>query len=263
MLAKEYSLVVCTRCGQHYCDPAPTAQEITQFYQGDYHQELRQEGATERTFEPKFLRYRDWIVEFLQTGRSIDIGTSTGLLPSLLKASGFDAEGVEYNRESAEWGARHYGVRIRLGGLEQIASEVSVYDLITMTDVLEHTEHPLHSLQAASVSLTPRGYMLVTFPDILSVESRYQRTVAKLTGRDWIWGCCHTPVHVWEFTPKTARAMFDKAGFDVVGFRRAQVVEDPLPGMAGVVTLPLRALRVPWVAQRFGSQMEFMIRKRA
>jgi SAM-dependent methyltransferase len=203
------------------------------------------------------------VVEFLKGGRSIDVGTATGLFPSLLKEAGFDAEGAEYNRASAEWGAEHYGIRIRLGGLEQIASELSSYDLISMTDVLEHTEHPLRALQAAGRSLKPRGYMLITFPDILSFESAYQRTVARLTGRDWIWECCRIPRHVWEFTPDTARAMFDKAGFDVVGFRRSQVTSERFPGMAGLLCLPLQALTFSLLASLIGSQMEFMLRKRA
>jgi SAM-dependent methyltransferase len=260
--AKEYRLAVCLRCGQHYCDPPPTLDEIVGFYQGDYHSELRLADGTEKAFGAKFARYRDWILSFIRSGRSIDIGTATGLFPSLLKAAGFKSEGTEYNRASAEWGSAHYGVPIRVGGLEQIAAELNSYDLISMTDVLEHTEHPLHALQAASASLKPSGYMLITFPDIRSLESQYQRTLVKLTGRDWLWRCCHIPLHVWEFTPATARAMFDKAGFDVVGFRRSQVSEDPLSGIAGMLTLPLRALSVPWLARRFGTQMEFIIRKR-
>jgi SAM-dependent methyltransferase len=259
---KEYHLVVCTRCGQHYCDPAPTVDEIVAFYQGDYHQELRQAGGTEAVFGAKFSRYRSWVLKFLQHGHSIDVGTATGLLPSLLKESGFDAEGTEYNRASAEWGAAHYGIRIRVGGLEQIESELGAYDLISMTDVLEHTDHPLRALQSASRSLKPRGYMLITFPDICSVESNYQRRLAKLTGRDWIWSCCRIPLHVWEFTPATARAMFDKAGFDVVGFRRSQEATERFPGIAGLMSLPLRTLTFPLLARSIGTQMEFMIRKR-
>jgi SAM-dependent methyltransferase len=183
------------------------------------------------------------------------------LFPSLLKAAGFDAEGTEFNRASAEWGAAHYGIRIRNGGLEQIASELDCFDLISMTDVLEHTEHPLHSLQTVKRSLKPGGYMLVTFPDIRSLESRYQQYLARLTGRDWIWQCCRIPLHVWEFTPATAREMFDKAGFDVVGFTRSQE-PDPLPGITAVLTLPLNALRVPQLGRLFGTQMEFILKKR-
>jgi 2-polyprenyl-3-methyl-5-hydroxy-6-metoxy-1,4-benzoquinol methylase len=257
-----YHLAVCRKCGQHYCDPAPTVDEIVGFYQGDFHQELRENGGTEKIFGPKFLRYRDWVVKYLESGRSIDVGTATGLFPSILKEAGFDAEGLEYNRASAEWGTIHFGIRIRVGGLEQIAAELETYDLISMTDVLEHTEHPLRALQTASRSLKPRGYMLITFPDIRSIESTYERILAKLTGRRWVWECCRIPLHVWEFTRETAQTMFEKAGFEVVGFRRSHLAEDRFPGIAGLLCLPLQALNFPPLARLFGAQMEFMIRKR-
>lgn len=260
---KDYHLVVCTRCGQHYCSPTPTPEEIASFYQGDFHKELRTEGGSERVFGRKFARYRDWVMTFLSGGRSLDVGTATGLFPAMLKQVGFQAEGVEYNPESAKWGAEHYGVSIRVGGLEQIAGTREAYDLISMTDVLEHTHHPLNSLQAASMSLKSHGYMLITFPDVRSLESDYQRVLAKVTGRSWIWQCCRVPLHVWEFTPKTASAMFDRAGFEILGFRRAQVDDDTLPGLAGFLTLPLRALSFPLLARILGTQMEFIIRKRA
>lgn len=260
---KTYTLVVCTQCNQHYCDPVPTPDEIVGFYQGNYHHELRQEGASERIFGPKFLQYRQWVVQFLNRGRHIDIGTATGLFPSLMKEVGFDAEGTEYNRASAEWGTAHYKIRIRVGGLEQIASEFDAFDLISMTDVLEHTQHPLQALQSARRSLRARGHMLITFPDIRSIESSYRRTLARLSGRNWLWSCCNIPLHVWEFTPATARAMFDKAGFEVLAFRRSQVTPDSYPGVASVLSLPLRALTLPFLACLMGTQMEFIIRKRS
>ena len=232
------------------------------FYQGNYHQELRVDGGAEKVFSAKYLRYRDWVVTFVKNGRSLDVGTATGLFPSLLNEAGFDAEGIEYNRASAEWGAAHYGIRIRPGGLEQIAAELNSYDLISMTDVLEHTEHPLRALLAVRRSLKPRGYMLVTFPDIRSLESMYQWTLVRLTGRDWLWSCCHIPLHIWEFTPDTARAMFEKAGFDVVAFRRSQEAPEHLPGIARLLSMPLYALRLPMLERWFGTQMEFMMRRR-
>jgi len=259
---KIYYLAVCRQCGQHYCDPTPTAAEIVEFYQGDYHQELRQIGSTEKIFGSKFLSYRDWVVKYLESGRTIDVGTATGLFPSILKEAGFDAEGLEYNRASAEWGAKNYGIRIRVGGLEQIAAELETYDLISMTDVLEHTEHPLRALQTASRSLKPHGFMLITFPNIRSAESTYLRILAKLTKRNEVWTCCHIPLHVWEFTRETAQAMFEKAGFEVVGFRRSHSAVNPTSIIAGLLFLPLQVLKFPPLARAFGTQMEFMIRKR-
>ncbi len=56
--------------------------------------------------------------------------------------------------------------------------------------------------------------------------------------------------------------MFEKTGFDVLGFRRSQVARENLPGIAGLLCLPLKALSVPMLAHSLGTQMAFMIRKR-
>lgn len=110
----------------------------------------------------------------------------------------------------------------------------------------------------------PGGFALVTFPDISSVESRYQRLLANVLRREWISACCHVPLHVWEFTPSTARAMFDKAEFDVVGFRRSQHTdpEQPESLILRLLLLPLRILATPTISNLAGRQIEFVIRRR-
>jgi 2-polyprenyl-3-methyl-5-hydroxy-6-metoxy-1,4-benzoquinol methylase len=258
-----YFLVRCLNCGQSFCAPKPTASEICSFYEGDYHAELRREGATEKLFGSKFATYRDWVVEFLKGGRSLDIGTATGLFPNILTKAGFEAEGLELNPATAEWGEAHYGVRIRTCQLGENGAEPGSYDLISMTDVLEHTENPLRFLGVARKYLRLGGYLLVTFPDVSSVESRYARFLSLSFRRDWIWYCCRIPLHVWEFTPTTARAMFEKAGFSVRGFRRRQEVAEPVPNVAlGLLLLPVRLLNMPVLSGLLGSQMEFMLQRR-
>ncbi len=259
---KEYHLARCAGCGLHFCTPIPTAEEIAGFYQGDYHADLREAGGSEKRFGLKFARYRDWVLKFVTGGRSLDIGTSTGLFPSLLKRAGFEAEGVEYNKASAEWGQAHFGVKIRNCGLEESDAEPGSYDFISMTDVLEHTECPLRYLKTVRGYLKPGGHMLITFPDISSLESRYLRLIAEAMRRDWIWSCNHIPLHVWEFTPATARAMFDKAGFDTVGFRRSHETAEVSLRTLRWLRLPLHLLKIPGIAAMAGTQMEFMIRKR-
>jgi len=202
------------------------------------------------------------VLQLVKSGRSLDIGTATGLFPSLLKGVGFEAEGIEYNKASAEWGQAHYGVKIRDCGLEESDAEPESYDFISMTDVLEHTEHPLRYLQALREYLKPGGHMLITFPDISSLESRYLRLIARMLRRDWIWSCCHIPLHVWEFTPATARAMFDKAGFDTVGFRRSHETAEVSLRALYWLRMPLHLLSIPGISAMAGTQMEFIIRKR-
>lgn len=255
-----YHLARCGGCSQHFCDPLPSSEEIQSFYTGDYHADLRVPGGTEKAFGEKFTRYSDWILQFVTGGRSMDIGTSTGLLPSLLQHAGFEAEGIEFNGESARWGEQHFGVRIRTCTLAETGAAPASFDLITMTDVLEHTDHPLRRLREISEYLRPGGWMLITFPDISSVESRYHRTLARVLHRDWLWLSCHVPFHIWEFTPATAVAMFRSAGFTVRAFRRSHVRETH-SGMLGVLTAPLQLLSLPGIDRAAGSQMEFMIQK--
>jgi hypothetical protein len=110
--------------------------------------------------------------------------------------------------------------------------------------------------------LVPGGLALVTFPDIESIESRYFRLIAKIARRPWFWRSCNVPLHTWEFTKETARACFEGAGFRIIDFRRGQATDlDDLGGMAKLIALPTTVLGWGPVAARFGTQMEFLLRK--
>ena len=251
----------CPDCGLHYTDPKPTPAQMAGFYEGDYHSELRSPGGSERAFGEKFRRYVEWIVQFVQKGRSLDIGCATGLMPHLLSRGGFAAEGVEFNPQSAAWGREHYGVPITVGGLEQVDALPGAFDLVTMTDVLEHTENPVEALRGVNALLRQGGFMLVTFPDISSLRARFSYLLARAASREWLWMSCHIPGHTWEFTPATARKCFEKAGFEVAGFRRSESVPDEWSGMMTPLGWWERFLNWGPVARRQGSQMEFMLRK--
>lgn len=230
------------------------------FYSGDFHADLRQPGGSERAFGARFARYADWISTFTPAGRCLDVGCATGLFPKMLKDRGYAAEGVELNPATAEWGAKHYGLPIAVGSLEQVSSREGSYDLITLTEVVEHTPNPAEFLVSVNRLLRSEGLALVTFPDITALKSRYYQWLAKLTGREWLWVTCHVPLHTWEFAYKTAQATFRKAGFRIVGFRRSEVDKE-LSGRHAVLTWPMKPLNMGPLARRFGSQMEFMIRK--
>jgi SAM-dependent methyltransferase len=175
---------------------------------------------------------------------------------------GFEAEGVEYHPDTAAWGAAHYGIPIRRGGLELVAPLANTYDLVTMTELVEHTPDPVQFLNGVNHILKSGGHALVTFPDISSLKSRYYKLMANLTHREWVWVTCHIPLHIWEFTYETARATFERSGFTIVGFRRVEV-DGELDGKAAVLMWPVKPLNLGLLARRFGSQMEFVIRKNA
>ena len=258
---ERFALARCDSCSLHFTDPKPSEEFLAGYYSGDYHRDLRREGGTERAFGAKYQRYADWVARHMPDGRFLDIGCSTGLLVRMMADRGFQAEGVELNLESAAWGRAHYGVTIHNRPVEECGLAPASFDVIALTDVLEHTPHPRDFLRAVGSLLVPGGLALVTFPDISSLESRYLQLLARLTRRPWVWATCYIPAHIWEFTRTTAIACFEGADFTLVAFRRSQQEDEERARVLRLLTLPFRPMAWPPLASRLGSQMEFLIRK--
>jgi 2-polyprenyl-3-methyl-5-hydroxy-6-metoxy-1,4-benzoquinol methylase len=252
----------CCSCKLVFTDPQPTRDDIQAFYQGDYHAELRQPGASEKTFGGKFDQYCEWLLRYLNAGKSLDIGCATGLFVRKLKDRGFQAEGYEANALSAEWGSLHYGVAIQAGVFDPSTAPSKGYDLITMCDVLEHTEAPMSYLRDIRKLLNPGGHVMITFPDIWSIDSLYYRALSKVFRREWMWRTCSVPLHTWEFTPQTASYLFERTGFGIKAYGRRHDRSDDARGRLDLVSLldlPPRALRFPALGDRFGQQMQFLL----
>jgi 2-polyprenyl-3-methyl-5-hydroxy-6-metoxy-1,4-benzoquinol methylase len=260
---RQWNVARCRSCKLVFSDPQPSESDIRSFYAGDYHSDLRQLGASEKAFGQKFDSYCEWLLGYVKPGRSLDIGCGTGLFVKKLRDRGFQAEGHEANALSAEWGRSHYGMTIRVGILDPHTLQPGRYDLITLCDVLEHTGNPLEYLCVLRKLLHPSSYVMVTFPHIWSIESLYYRALSKLLRRNWVWQTCNIPYHTWEFTPHTARRVFEQAGFRIVAFRRRQDMQKEPIDWQDLVTLIRIPTRILWfrpLGNRLGSQMHFLLR---
>jgi 2-polyprenyl-3-methyl-5-hydroxy-6-metoxy-1,4-benzoquinol methylase len=258
---EDWRLTKCESCGLSFCDPTPTSRQIAGFYSGNYHQELLTDSDLRQRFGVKFNRYSDAVSRHVPKGsRTIDIGCSFGLFVKALADRGYKAEGVEMNRATATWGAKTYGVKIQPGTIRDLNPATQSWELITMMDVLEHTPHPLQELRYLSTLLTPKGYMMVSFPDIESLKSRYQSLMAKLTRRSWMWQSCSIPLHTWEFTPTTATRMFQEAGFKVLEMKRSGVSEAG-SGLPGLLLRPGNWFDSSLLGSLTGTQLEFVVQK--
>jgi 2-polyprenyl-3-methyl-5-hydroxy-6-metoxy-1,4-benzoquinol methylase len=180
----------------------------------------------------------------------------------MLCKRGYTAEGVEMDSKSAQWGRANYGVTIHITALNESPYEEGSLDALLLMDVLEHSQNPLIFLTEIKTLLRPGGIVLVSFPDIRSLESRYWHFLSRLFRRNWLWQNCHIPLHVWEFTEPTAAAVFHKAGFKIEEFNRTQA---PLESVNTLFHWLLRLPTLPlyWgpIKKIVGSQMEFVIRK--
>jgi 2-polyprenyl-3-methyl-5-hydroxy-6-metoxy-1,4-benzoquinol methylase len=257
---RTWNLASCRKCSLKFTNPLPTPDDIAGFYTDSYHSSLRTPGAAEKLHGARFADFASFIEQYCPPpAKTLDIGCSTGLLPAILHKRGYDAEGIEFSAASAAWGSAHYGIRIFNDPLETGLYPSDTYDLVSMTDVLEHTVNPVEFLRHVKRVLKPRAYALVTFPDIESPQMRYSVFLANLLKRPDMC-ISQVPHHTWEFSRKTATATFERAGFEVIAFRRRQPFLQRWSIKAAPLEIPCWLLSIPPLPRWFGLRMQFIIR---
>jgi len=107
--------------------------------------------------------------------RVLDIGCGTGFLLEQLAERGFSGVGIDLSPDSVEIAKERLA---ELGAADRLTAEVGSayeppdgpFDLITITDVLEHLEDPRACLQAARERLAPGGVIVVSTPNRRSLH---------------------------------------------------------------------------------------------
>lgn len=103
-------------------------------------------------------------------GRVLDIGCGTGFLLENLAVRGFSGTGVDLSPESVQFAQDRLR---RIGAADRLEARVGSayeppdgeYDLVTITDVLEHLEDPRACLRAVRERLAPGGLVVVSTPN--------------------------------------------------------------------------------------------------
>jgi 2-polyprenyl-3-methyl-5-hydroxy-6-metoxy-1,4-benzoquinol methylase len=209
-----FDIIKCQLCGLEQTVPQPSETQLKELYEQFYN--FGGEANTTYTkIRERFLAsplYRLWLtwdgdISFhlrQGTGRLLDIGCNEGRTLSLYAHNGFQVEGLELN-EVAAAAARQRGFKVFTVPLELFDSETP-YDIVVLSNVLEHAMDPLDMLRHVRRLLRPGGQVWISCPNAAS----YWRNTF---GRHWInW---HVPFHLWHFSPKTVTRLLNQVHFSV------------------------------------------------
>jgi 2-polyprenyl-3-methyl-5-hydroxy-6-metoxy-1,4-benzoquinol methylase len=218
---KRFQAQQCRQCSFVYLDPRPTPEELQLLYSDEYflhdgadfgaHSSTDYETAA-RKGSVKFPEILGWIRRYKPSGDFFEIGCGMGYFLDYVRQHGFNVSGIEY----AELGVRScqtsFGLDVRRGSFEDFAIEPNRYDVIFMGDVLEHLVQPLAMLQKAYAMLRPSGVFAAEVPSMFnSLTGRFAATTMRAFRISKKMAM--PPYHVNEFTPRTLRAMIERAGF--------------------------------------------------
>jgi SAM-dependent methyltransferase len=218
-----YRLVECARCTMRYVNPRPSFTALAQHYPDDYlcytnfeheHWLLRwafarlQQGQARRR-----LRQIERAIGKLAPRTSVlDVGCGRGELLSRLKHErDCDGLGTDINAEVVARVREDLGIPALHGTLQELDLEYDSFDLVTMTEYLEHEPQPYDVLERAHQLVKPKGFVAIEVPDITGPPGRW-------FGENW-WQI-DAPRHLNFFSPRTLSELLGRQGFEVIRIER-------------------------------------------
>lgn len=214
----EFRLVKCARCGLHYVNPRPTAEELGSFYPTTYYSFRDKKPETDKSWRKRLSqkikdrRDLSGMPRGMPGMRALDVGCGAGSFLSVMEAHGWEAYGVE----PFEGGrlARERGLRVHHGTVEDAAYPDGFFHFIRLRHVLEHIPAPKKMLSSLSRILAPEGSIQIIVPNHGGLNAR-------LFGK--YWESLDLPRHLYHFGARDIRRLASEVGLAVgkVTYRRS------------------------------------------
>lgn len=138
----------------------------------------------------------------------LDVGCGNGDFLSIAEEIGWQVKGVEPDIKALEV-TRSRGLEVIHGSLDEIVYSRELFDVITMSHVIEHVHNPLTFVELAYECLKPGGILYVDTPNIGSVS-------AKRFGSNWRG--IETPRHLVIFSQVGLESALKVVGFSNLKF---------------------------------------------
>jgi 2-polyprenyl-3-methyl-5-hydroxy-6-metoxy-1,4-benzoquinol methylase len=187
--------------------PQPDETELRKIYRPSYHQNWGVgsdvEGDLRAMKQKTFQRQLDKVSHLVATGRVLDVGCATGFFLEVVVAAGWDVYGVELSEYAAGVARRTFGERVFHGTLEQARFSDGMFDLVTLSDLLEHIPDVRGFLSEVRRVLRPGGIVQIVTPDVASLSSR-------VMGRRWSH---YNQEHLHYFSRTTVVQLLSENGF--------------------------------------------------
>jgi 2-polyprenyl-3-methyl-5-hydroxy-6-metoxy-1,4-benzoquinol methylase len=214
-----YAIARCPLCGLEQTLPLPGQDELNRLYE-TYYNFGGEKNTGYTRLRAKFLDsflYSTWLaldgdISFHRnsgSGKLLDVGCNEGRGLELYQGHGYTAEGLELNSKAAGV-ARSKGFTVYGNTLEGFTSERK-YDVIVLSNVLEHSLDPAAMLQQIYRLLAPEGEVWISCPNS-------QSWLRSVFGRYWInW---HVPFHIVHFSPDTLIKLLERSRFEIIDMRQ-------------------------------------------
>lgn len=165
---------------------------------------------------PQIIR----LIRKLKLKRVVDLGAGNGALCSMIKATGCEVVGVEFDSKGCELARSRYpDIRFHNFGFhddpEKFTSSEGVFEAAISTEVVEHLYAPHLLPRYASETVMANGYLIISTP----YHGYLKNLALALLDR---WDSHHSPLwhggHIKFWSRRTLGQLVSQNGFEVVDF---------------------------------------------
>src|SRR5215213_1307732 len=203
----KFSMSRCRACGTLYVAELPGAGEVEDYdsYYGE-----------ENLAVPDFINKRlDEIIAgfepYKRDGLLLDVGCGAGTFMQAARRAGWDAVGVEVSATAAEHN-RAEGFEVFNGELADARYPEGRFDVVVLSEVLEHVAEPREMLGEVLRVMRPGGLLWATTPNGRGFSAR---------SLGLKWSAVSPPEHLHLFSRGAVESLLEE-----VGFVRARVVTE-------------------------------------
>tara|TARA_B110000259_G_C13936886_1_gene371177 strand:+ start:73 stop:978 length:906 start_codon:yes stop_codon:yes gene_type:complete len=196
---KKFHISQCSVCDLVYADRKPKSEELNECYSG-YDRNYQVSGISKSKYHKEFKKL-NYIYKFKNC---LDIGAGNGYLLDILKKIGIKTYFTEIGEELINFikNKNHNYVK---GGMYP-ESDLK-FDLITLLDVIEHTNEPLRMLENCYDLLNKGGIIYISTPNFNSIEKKIFKSK---------YSVFSYPEHLVYFTKNSLNNFLKKASFSRV-----------------------------------------------
>jgi SAM-dependent methyltransferase len=202
-----YRLIACPDCDLLYASPAPDPGELGKAYKDASYGSGEEARFASKTYSRLLAEF---VARLPDRAGALDIGAGDGAFLHELLSLGFTSiAGVEPSEAPIAAASPDVRPLLKLGTFAAADFQAGAYSLITSFQTLEHVHDPLEVLRGAHGLLKDAGAVYVICHDRRALSARLLGLKSPIFDIE----------HLQLFSPESARALLERAGFEDVEVR--------------------------------------------
>ena len=214
---KEFDVIECETCGFKHVVPIPSLEEMESVYQHEFYTKekplyLERHREDLNWWNLVYSERYDTFEELLPPHRRriLDVGSGPGFFLLHGKQRGWQTLGIEPSSQATAH-SRDLGLDIVEDFFtKETSRQLGMFDVVHMSEVLEHVLDPRETLELARGLLNPGGLLCVVVPNDYKPFQYALRTVCHYNPW-WV----DPPHHINYFDFDSLKRLFSSCGFEI------------------------------------------------